>query len=183
MLSPNSGNSLQHCWKKSFAVLKSRLMRCSSSVLVAMHMMPEMTTPWRLRNSPLRRYSIGLLFGNVELQEAAYLPAVAQCLFVYLVKQARAVHGMNQAYVGGDVLYLVCLQVPYEVPFYVVGQYGVFLLEFLDMAFAEYPLAGIVGFLYHLRRMVLAHGTKPDTFRQTACDLLYAFGNHYSSTL
>ena len=90
---------------------------------------------------------------------------------------------MNHAYVGGDVLYLVCLQVPYEVPFYVVGQYGAFLLEFLDMAFPEYPLAGIVGFLYHFRRMVLAHGTKPDTFRQAASDLLYAFGNHYSSTL
>jgi hypothetical protein len=86
---------------------------------------------------------------------------------------------MNQAYVGRYVLYLVCLQVPYEVPFYVLWQYGLFLPEFLHVAFAKDALSGIVCLLYHLGRMVLAHGTQLHPLRQGAEYGLYSFRNHF----
>ena len=93
---------------------------------------------------------LGLLLCDMYLQQAWY-PAPRLCtLPVHFAQQSVAVDAVYEVYEWGNVLDLVCLQVPYEMPVDVFGQRLVLYCEVLCLAFAKVTLSGIVGGLYRL---------------------------------
>ena len=101
---------------------------------------------------------LGLLLGDVDLQEDFERPAALGRLALDRLGQPRAVDRMDQRDERGDVFDLVGLQVADQVPLDVLGQGFVFFAQFLRAALAENAVAGVVGRADRLRRVGFRHG-------------------------
>ena len=109
----------------------------------------------------------------MQLQEHVDDPLHPGRLLVYLTEQAEAVNGMYERHVGGDVLYLVGLQVADEMPLDVLREYAYLLLQFLYVAFAKDALSGIVCLTYHGSGVVLADGHEARSLWHLCLELMY----------
>ena len=79
---------------------------------------------------------------------------------------------MDKTNVWGNILYLVCLKVTYEVPLNILGQHLVFLLKFLYMTLTKHSMSASIGFLYHTGRVKLAYGHQLDIGWESLLNLL-----------
>ena len=77
---------------------------------------------------------------------------------------------MNKCHIRSHVLYLVRLQMAYEVPFDVLGQGFVFHGHLLYLAFSEDALASFVGILQGFYGMELRYGYQAHSFGQSLAD-------------
>ena len=113
-----------------------------------------------------REAELGLLACNVELEQAGYLSANAACLLVNLGQKALAVHSMDKADVWGNVLHLVGLQMPDEVPFNVLRKKGSLALKLLHMAFSKDALSCLIGFHDGFGGVIFGNSHQPRLRRQ-----------------
>ena len=118
---------------------------------------------------------LGFFLCHMQLQKHIDARVTESCLALttetyslalHFVEQTLRVNRLDKAHVRGNVLHLVGLQMPDEVPLDVVGQGGNLDLELVLTTFAEDALPGIVCLLQSLYGVELAHSHQR-----------YAFGN------
>ena len=106
------------------------------------------------------------------LQQAVYRAAALGCLLVYGLGQTLAVERLDHGDEGGNVFYLVCLQMADHVPLDIFRQQGIFLLEFLRAVLPEETLSRIVGLAHHVGGVELRYGNQPHALRQRGQHLI-----------
>ena len=153
----NSGEVETHIWraqrKKSCARVNSRRIKSTSSVKLAIHMMPRSSTCERPRQSSDCRKACASLGEKPNLLSSRATWSCSRqgtrrskrrpCLSI---SRNSCVHAVNQRNERNNIFHLVLLQMTYEVPLDVFRHKLLFVKEFLYPTLSENALSRIVGF-------------------------------------
>ena len=91
------------------------------------------------------------------LQKARYTAPNLCSLLVHFLKQPEGIDTVYQVYERCNVLYLVALQMTYEVPSDVVGQFLMLDYKVLRLALTEFAVSCVIGGLDGFCRVVFGY--------------------------
>ena len=105
------------------------------------------------------------------------------CFGINGAQQSLGIHAVYQCRVGKHLAHFIGLQMPYEMPFNVVGQCRRLLGKLCGAAFAKHSLSGIVGIHDSGGRMKLRHCHESHLLRQCRKYVAYVCGyiRHHSA--
>lgn len=129
-----------------------------------------------------REAEFRLLRSHMKLHQNPGSDALLLSFTIHSLKQAHGINTFNQRRTKAkQLLHLVGLQMPYEVPPDIRGERRNFLRKLLHTALAKEPLPGSVGFFKRLNGMKLRYGHKLHPFGQSAAYQVKVFSNAHHS--